>query len=127
MTRRHIGGIEPVLVEVVCKAVRSIVEWFDDETLVIQMVRRALLTLDGECRVTLRVAPALAGDIERWARGEGGCERLQVIADPAFSGEQCRLDDGRVSIDASVQTHMSALRQAMEQNLRLQPGGEAGP
>lgn len=118
----YIEGIEETLVRVVSSAVRKTVGELDDKERIVRVVRNALVTVRGQQRVLVRVAPsdeaavrdALAVMLQD---APGGVSFLDVQADPRLQAGSCLLESEMGVVDASLETQMQALERALASKL----------
>ncbi len=113
--------VETRMVDLVMEAVRTIIFGFNDRERLLATVRNVLAAARSQKQVTLRLPP----DQMAHARAETdtlksefpGLEVLDLVADAQLSGDACILETEVGIVEASLETQMTALRQAFERVL----------
>lgn len=119
----YIEGIEETLVKVVATAVRKVIGELDDNERIVRIVRTALVTVRSQQRVLIRVAPSDEAAV-RDALGvmlraaPGAVSFLDVAADPRMSPGGCFLESELGVVDASLETQLKALEQALSSKIK---------
>ncbi len=116
-----IENIEKTLVDVVSASIEKILGEFNKEDLVVGVVRQALSSVRGQQKIIIRVSPsdekavreALASMIDN---NKGGF--IDIVPDPRLKQSSCILESDLGVIDASLETQLTALRQAFKMKIQ---------
>ncbi len=113
--------VESRMVDLVMDAVRTIVFGFDDRERLLAVVRNVLAAARSQKQVTLRLPPdqmsVLRPEVEQLKSQFPGLEVLELVADAQLSGDACVLESEVGVVEASLETQVTALRQAFERVL----------
>lgn len=121
LTAAHgfIQDLQGRLTDIVLEAVRRILGEFDDEELVLHLVRQLVREAEGESRVRLRVSPSRLAAVRDGARAlqaEFGVELIDVLADADVEGDGCRMETPRGFVNTGIGAQLDALRTALERS-----------
>lgn len=118
----HVARLEAGVVEVVIRATRRVLGEFDARDRVERIVRQALELVRNETQVRLRVSPAqrdwLQSRVESLLAGFPRIQFLDIQADPRLPVDGCVLETELGVIDATVETQLRAIEQALLRSLR---------
>lgn len=111
----YVAALDQELASLTLSIVARIFGEFDDADLVVRLVRHALKGFQRERDVTLSVAPGIAEDVSERISREFTDESLNitVLGDPSLSGTKCVLSNAIAVVDASLETQLSAIREAL--------------
>lgn len=113
----YFASVEDTMARIVLKAVRKILDDFEDTELVLKVVRNALNAAGGQKRVTLRVAPeqkeAVEARVHRILAGFPNIGFVEVVADRRLGKGGCVVESEVGVVDASVETQLDALENAV--------------
>ena len=118
----YIEGIEATLVNVVAVAVRKVIGEIDENERIVRIVRNALVTVRNQQHVTIRVAPAdekavREGLASMLASVPGGASFLDVVPDARLERGACLLESELGVVDASLETQLKALENALRSKI----------
>ncbi len=113
--------VEGRMVDLVMEAVRAVVSGFDDRERVLVTVRNVLSAARSQKQVTLRLSPDQAAlirpQLEALRTEFPGLDVLELVPDAQLGGDHCILETEVGVVEASLDTQLTALRQAFERVL----------
>lgn len=113
--------MEGRMVDLVMDAVRAVIHGYDERDRVLVTVRNVLAVARSQKQVTVRVAPAevtvVRDRIEDLKSEFPGIEVIEVVPDHRLEGDACVLETEIGVVEASLETQLTALRQAFERVL----------
>ena len=120
-TVEYFASVENEMVELVMRAVRRVVDGFDDKEKVMTVVRNALAVVRNQKQMTLRLHPDEV-DIVRERVNEllaiyPGIGYLDITADGRLGRGACILESEIGMVEASLEGQLQALRNAFERTL----------
>lgn len=118
----YFSKVESVMVDLVMRAIRSVIGEMDQRDLVDRIVLRALESTRNENQVTVRVAPAQA----EWLKGRIGAmmqafpkiQFLDVHADVRLPEDGCVLETEIGVVDASLESQLKAIEKALIRSMK---------
>jgi len=127
-TVSYLNNLEHDLAAVVVDAVRKIIGEFDDRTLTMAIVTKALETVRNQAKVTLRVPPEAADDLRARIRtletAFPDIGFIEVVADRQLKPGSCLLASDIGIVDASIEGQVAALERSLRR--RIDAGSEHG-
>ena len=118
-THGYIHDAQQRLADIVLGAVRRILGEFDDEELVLRLVRQLVREAESESRVRIRVSPSRLAAVRDGARAlqaEFGVELIDVVADADVDSDGCRMETPRGFVNTGIAAQLDALRTALERS-----------
>ena len=115
----YLQDVQGRLADIVLGAVRRVLGEFDDEELVLRLVRQLVREAEGESRVRLRVSPSRLAAVRDGARAlqaEFGVELIDVLADVDVEADGCRVETPRGFVNTGIGAQLDALRAALERS-----------
>lgn len=110
----YIQEKESQIIEVVVTAIKNIIGEFDDVDLTLRVIKKALIELQGQQHITLRVVPDQTKTIELALQEITGSSLLiKVVPDIEIQSGQCVLESDLGLIECSIDYQLDALRKAM--------------
>ncbi len=113
--------LEGRMVDLVMDAVRTVIHGYDDKERVLITVRNVLAVARSQKQVTVRLAPAavvgVREQVELLKAEFPGIEVIEILADTRLEGDACVLETEIGVVEASLETQLTALRQAFERVL----------
>jgi type III secretion protein L len=123
----YLGAVEHRVVALVMMSVRKVLGEFEDAELSARLVRQALQVVRNQPQATIRVCPAQAEQLQQRLNellvGYNSLRMVEVVPDPRLGRGDCILETEIGVVDASMETQLKALEQALRS--RLQKQGEA--
>ena len=117
----YFSKVEGQMVDLVMRAVRKIVNDFDDNERVLIAVKSALSVMRNQKQITLRVNPQQAdivkGHINDILAAFPGVGYMDIIADHRLKEDDCIVESEIGMIEASLEGQLAALRSAFEKVL----------
>ncbi|MCP5306236.1 MAG: HrpE/YscL family type III secretion apparatus protein [Chromatiaceae bacterium] len=121
----YFAGVEEDAIGVVLSSLRKILGEFDDHELIRRVVRNALQVVRNQKKVTLRVSPGeaeqLMSGIGEIQAGLGNVGFVEVVPDHRLAARGCILETELGVVEASIETQLKALEEAMKARLGRQP------
>lgn len=115
------SGLEGRMVDLVTNAVRTVIHGYDERERILITVRNVLAVARSQKQVTVRLAPAEVAPvrerIETLRQEFPGIEVIEVVPDHRLEGDACVLETEVGVVEASLETQLTALRQAFERVL----------
>lgn len=103
----------PIIAELVMRAMKQLVDDFDDVELTLHMTRKALSTVTNQRKVTLHVAPALVEEVKaqlaQLMKQFPETSYVEVVADQRVEPGGCLLETQVGVIDATIENQISAI------------------
>ncbi|EXJ15669.1 HrpE/YscL family type III secretion apparatus protein [Imhoffiella purpurea] len=122
----YFGQIEHQVADLVMTSLRKILGEFDDTELTLRLVRQALQVVQSQPRVTIRVCPEQAAELqERLSRLIAGYTSLGtavISADPRLERGGCILETEIGVVEASLDLQLMALDKALRSRLQARDG-----
>jgi type III secretion protein L len=113
----YFSKVEDVMVDLVMRAVRTMLGEFDRRDAVERVVRRALESTRSESHVTVRVSPAQADwlktRINAIVQTFPKIQFLEVMPDSRLPEDGCVLETEIGVVDASLETQLKAIEKAL--------------
>lgn len=110
----YIQEKESQIIEVVVTAIKNIIGEFDDVDLTLRVIKKALIELQGQQHITLRVVPDQTKIIKLALKEITGSSLLiKVVPDIEIQSGQCVLESDLGLIECSIDDQLDALRKAM--------------
>ncbi len=111
----YVAALDQQFVDLSLSIIARIFGRFDDADLVARLARHALQGFQRERDITLSVAPDIAEDVSQRISSEYADESLNitVLGDPRLSGTKCVLSNAIAVVDASLETQLAAIREAL--------------
>jgi flagellar biosynthesis/type III secretory pathway protein FliH len=114
MADRYMLEYESSLVDVVTESLVQIVSTFDDKTIVLDTIRKAVSTFGPSTNIDLWVSSKMSLLLDAGVKDMLLPTVLSVRVDPELQGSQCRLDNGRMILKGDVSVQVEAVRVAMQ-------------
>ncbi len=118
----YLENMETMVVELVMKALRKIIDDMDDRERVQSVVRKALGYVRSQKRVLLRISPEDAELLRDWLadlhKEFAGIGVLDTAVDPHLSRGDCILESELGLIDASLDVQLAGIRKAFANQVR---------
>jgi type III secretion protein L len=109
------------MVDLVMDAVRAVIYAYDDKERIQITVRNVLAVARSQKQVTVRVTPvevaAVREKLDALKAEFPGIEVIEVMPDHRLEGDACVLETEVGVVEASLETQLTALRQAFERVL----------
>jgi type III secretion protein L len=113
----YYSKVEDVMVDLVMRAVRTVLGEMDAHEVIQRVVKRALESTRNENHVTVRVAPAQADwlkqRIHEMVQAFPKIQFLDVQPDHQLAEDACVLETEMGVVDASLQTQLKAIEKAL--------------
>ncbi len=110
----YIQEKESQIIEVVVTAIKNIIGEFDDVDLTLRVIKKALIELQGQQHITLRVVPDQTKIIKLALKEITDSSLLiKVVPDIEIQSGQCVLESDLGLIECSIDDQLDALRKAM--------------
>ena len=114
----YIEGIEATLVNVVAVAVRKVIGEIDENERIVRIVRNALVTVRNQQHVAPADEKAVReGLASMLASVPGGASFLDVVPDARLERGACLLESELGVVDASLETQLKALENALRSKI----------
>ena len=117
---RYLAAIEPELAKLAFDIVRKVLGEFDDAELVSRAARAALTEFRELKAVTIRVHPAAEAHVRASLSDLLGdadsVPAITIEADPRLEARSCVLETEIAVIEASIETQLAAIAEAMTRN-----------
>lgn len=115
-------GLEKQLVQVVISSVRKIIGDFDQNELIVRVVRQALNAVRGEKRILVRVSladeAAVRADLQPFLLSPDGSQGyIEVLGDASFKRGDCVLETQMGVVEGSVSSQLSILEKTLKQRV----------
>lgn len=121
-TNRYFTTVEQRTIEVVQRALHKILGELDENDLIQRSVCHALAWARTQSRVTLRVAPGQAANLQRAVedlqQNYPVIDVLDIQADDRLQARDCVLETEIGSVDASIDVQLAAIEAALQRALR---------
>ncbi|MES2596710.1 MAG: HrpE/YscL family type III secretion apparatus protein [Verrucomicrobiota bacterium] len=118
----YFSKVEDVMVDLVMRAVRSVIGEMDKHDLIEKIVRRALESTRNENHVTVRVAPGQADWLKsRLATIMQAFPKIQFLdvqADSRLAENGCVLETEIGVVDATLETQLKAIEKALIRSMK---------
>ncbi len=118
----YFSKVEDVMVDLVMRAVRSVIGEMNQHDLIEKIVRRALESTRNENHVTVRVAPAqadwLKSRLSTIMQAFPKIQFLDVQADSRLSENGCVLETEIGVVDATLETQLKAIEKALIRSMK---------
>jgi len=114
-----IENIEKTVVDVVNQAIRKVIGDLDDDERIVRIVRNALSSVRNQQQVTIRVAPAdekaVSDALASFLKTiPGSPSFMNLVADGRLARGACLLESELGVVDASLETQLTALKNAFQ-------------
>jgi type III secretion protein L len=115
---RYVHDIEREITNVVVTAITNILGSFDDIELTLRIVKKALNKLQGQQKITLRVVPDQAKEIEQSLKEITQPNLIiTVVPDDQIQSGQCVLENDLGLIECSIDDQVDAIKKSMTLSL----------
>ncbi len=118
----YLSSVEEALIDVVLDAVHKIIGDFDQEELVAKVVGKAIESLAGRSKVTIRVHPGknarLRRKLESRLRKNIGTMALEIVSDAGLRPGAAILESDVGTINADIHHQMNAIETALRRSLQ---------
>ncbi|MDR1546861.1 MAG: HrpE/YscL family type III secretion apparatus protein [Deltaproteobacteria bacterium] len=115
----YLENLESGLVKIVNDAVRKVIGELPPEEVVVKLARKALTSMRNDRRVTVRVSPRQEAAVRETLLGPaGGTPFLDVRADGRLGPGDCVLESELGVVDASLETQLRILAQALNSRVK---------
>lgn len=117
----YFARVEGQMVELVMRAVRKIIEGFDDDERVLIAVKSALSVVRNQKQITLRTHPhqteIVRARVNEVLAAYPGIGYLDIVADSRLKADACIVETEIGTVEASLEGQIEALRTAFEKVL----------
>lgn len=117
----YFARVEGQMVDLVMRAVRKIIEGFDDEERVLIAVKSALSVVRNQKQITLRTHPhqteIVRARVNEVLAAYPGIGYLDIVADSRLKADACIVETEIGTVEASLDGQIEALRAAFEKVL----------
>ena len=117
----YFAKVEGQMIDLVMRAVRKIVDGFDDNERVLIAVKSALSVMRNQKQITLRVNPRQAeivrGRLNEVLAAFPGIGYMDIVADNRLKADDCIVESEIGMIEASLEGQLNALHSAFEKVL----------
>lgn len=115
---KQLSEIEKDLSDVVLSAVRKIVSDFDDETLVLEAVKKGLKPVYNSQKVIIRVNPSMIPYLSERVNEMGhNVDFLEFTPDDRLSNTDCLIESDIGIVNASIEVQLQAIEKAIKGKL----------
>ena len=122
----YLGAVEHRVVDLVMMSVRKVLGEFEDTELTRRLVRQSLHVVRNQPQATIRVCPAQSEPLQQRLNellaGYNSLRMIEVAPDPRLERGDCILETEIGVVDASLETQLKALEQALRSRLQKQVG-----
>lgn len=114
----YVAGLDRQLVELSLSIIAKMLGSFDQAELVAKLAKHALQGFQRERDIIIAVAPDIAPVVGEKLQAEHSNPSINftVVPDPRLTGAQCILSNAIAVVDASLDTQLAAIREALSRD-----------
>lgn len=116
-------SLEQQLVDVVMLSVSKVIGQFDNQEIVVRIIKQALNTVRGEKRILVRISACVLDAVRIelapfLLSPDGSMGYIELRADPSLQPTDCILETQMGVVEASLDTQLKLLKQALQSRVR---------